>query len=75
PKEVIVRARQRLRELETSAQRPAEQQQSHLPLFDSEPPRPETSEMEQLLQEIEPDELSPREALEALYRLKEKLEE
>ncbi|MES9991498.1 MAG: DNA mismatch repair protein MutS [Candidatus Thiodiazotropha sp.] len=75
PKEVIVRARQRLRELEASAQRHAEQQQSQLPLFDAEPPCPEASEVEQLLQEIEPDELSPREALEALYRLKEKVEE
>ncbi|MBT3048392.1 MAG: DNA mismatch repair protein MutS [Candidatus Thiodiazotropha sp. (ex Clathrolucina costata)] len=75
PKEVITRARQRLRELEASAQRHAEQQQSQLPLFDSDPPCPETSAAEQLLQEIEPDGLSPREALEALYRLKERLEE
>ncbi|MEW8508257.1 MAG: DNA mismatch repair protein MutS [Candidatus Thiodiazotropha sp.] len=73
PKAVIVRARQRLRELETSAQRHAEQQQSQLPLFDSDPPCPEVSEAEKLLQEIEPDELSPREALEALYRLKDRL--
>jgi DNA mismatch repair protein MutS len=74
PKPVIHRARQRLLELEASAQRHAEQQHSQLPLFDVEPPRPEPSEVEQLLQTIDPDELSPKAALEALYRLKEKLE-
>jgi DNA mismatch repair protein MutS len=74
PKPVILRARQRLVELETSAQRHAEQQQSQLPLFDSEPECSKESAVEQLLNEIDPDDLSPREALEALYRLKEKLE-
>ncbi|MES9945578.1 MAG: DNA mismatch repair protein MutS [Candidatus Thiodiazotropha sp.] len=75
PKPVIIRARQRLLELEASAQRHAEQQQSQLPLFVTEPECPQASAVEQLLIEIEPDELTPREALEALYRLKEKLEE
>ncbi|MEW8031057.1 MAG: DNA mismatch repair protein MutS [Candidatus Thiodiazotropha endolucinida] len=75
PKPVILRARQRLLELEASAQRHAEQQQSQLPLFDLEPPGMETSAVEQQLREIDPDELTPREALEALYRLKQKLEE
>ncbi|MES9824751.1 MAG: DNA mismatch repair protein MutS [Candidatus Thiodiazotropha endolucinida] len=75
PKPVILRARQRLLELEASAQRHAEQQQSQLPLFDPEPPGMETSAVEQQLREIDPDELTPREALEALYRLKQKLEE
>ncbi|PVV12770.1 MAG: DNA mismatch repair protein MutS [gamma proteobacterium symbiont of Ctena orbiculata] len=75
PKPVIIRARQRLLELEASAQRHAEQQQSQLPLFDTEPECPQASAVEQLLIEIEPDELTPREALEALYRLKEQLEE
>jgi DNA mismatch repair protein MutS len=74
PKPVILRARQRLLELEAGAQRHAEQQQSQLPLFDTQPPRPEPSEVEQLLRSIDPDELSPKAALEALYRLKEKLE-
>jgi DNA mismatch repair protein MutS len=74
PKPVILRARQRLRELETSAQHHADQQHSQLPLFDAEPPRPEISELEQRLLAIELDELSPREALEVLYQLKEKLE-
>ncbi|MEW8315898.1 MAG: DNA mismatch repair protein MutS [Candidatus Thiodiazotropha endolucinida] len=75
PKPVILRARQRLLELEASAQRHAEQQQSQLPLFDPEPPGMEASAVEQQLREIDPDELTPREALEALYRLKQKLEE
>ncbi|WP_369158592.1 DNA mismatch repair protein MutS [Candidatus Thiodiazotropha sp. LNASS1] len=75
PKPVILRARQRLLELEASAQRHAEQQQSQLPLFDTETPCTEASAVEQQLREIDPDELTPREALEALYRLKQKLEE
>ncbi|MEW8538118.1 MAG: DNA mismatch repair protein MutS [Candidatus Thiodiazotropha endolucinida] len=75
PKPVILRARQRLLELEARAQRHAEQQQSQLPLFDPEPPDMEASAVEQQLREIDPDELTPREALEALYRLKQKLEE
>ncbi|MFI0459909.1 MAG: DNA mismatch repair protein MutS, partial [Candidatus Thiodiazotropha endolucinida] len=75
PKPVILRARRRLLALEASAQRHAEQQQSQLPLFDLEPPGMETSAVEQQLREIDPDELTPREALEALYRLKQKLEE
>ncbi|MEW8087534.1 MAG: DNA mismatch repair protein MutS, partial [Candidatus Thiodiazotropha endolucinida] len=75
PKPVILRARQRLLELEASAQRHAEQQQSQLPLFDPEPPGMKASAVEQQLREIDPDELTPREALEALYRLKQKLEE
>ncbi len=74
PKAVILRARQRLRELEASAQRHAEQLQSQLPLFDETPPAPEISDIEAMLNEIDPDELTPREALQALYRLKEKLE-
>jgi DNA mismatch repair protein MutS len=42
-----------------------------LPLFAvAEPPPPRPSAVEDALQAIQPDELSPREALEALYRLK-----
>ncbi|MEW8022403.1 MAG: DNA mismatch repair protein MutS [Candidatus Thiodiazotropha sp.] len=75
PKPVILRARRRLLALEASAQRHAEQQQSQLPLFDTQAPCTETSAVERQLHEIDPDELTPREALEALYRLKQKLEE
>lgn len=75
PKTVIKKARQRLRELEASAQRHAEQQQSQLPLFDISAEKPEASEVERLLEQIDPDELSPRQALEQLYHLKDKLGE
>lgn len=76
PKGVILRARERLAELELSAQRHAEQQQSQLPLFDlTPPPTPKPSTVERLLAEIEPDELTPRQAMEQLYRLKQALKE
>jgi DNA mismatch repair protein MutS len=64
-----------LLELEDSAQRHAELQQSQLPLFDAEPACSEVSAVEQLLHGIEPDELTPREALEAIYRLQGLLQE
>ncbi|MEJ2422944.1 MAG: DNA mismatch repair protein MutS [Candidatus Thiodiazotropha sp.] len=73
PKPVIQMARQRLLELENSAQRHADQQQSQLPLFDSAPREPEPSPLEQLLSEIDPDDLTPRQALETLYRLKQQM--
>jgi DNA mismatch repair protein MutS len=75
PKPVITRAKQRLRELELSAQQHADQQQTQIPLFDLTPCEPEVSALESMLKEIEPDELTPREALEALYRLKQRLED
>ncbi|MCU7796680.1 MAG: hypothetical protein KZQ75_06075, partial [Candidatus Thiodiazotropha sp. (ex Myrtea spinifera)] len=72
-KPVITRAKQRLRELELSAQQHADQQQTQMPLFDLKPCEPELSAVESLLQEIEPDELTPREALDQLYKLKQQL--
>ncbi|MEW8207004.1 MAG: DNA mismatch repair protein MutS, partial [Candidatus Thiodiazotropha taylori] len=74
PKTVIKKARQRLLELEASAQRHAEQQQSQLPLFNLSPEPAEPSAVETLLERIDPDDLTPRQALEQLYLLKEKLE-
>jgi len=45
-----------------------------LPLFSaSAPPPPKTSAVEDALKTIEPDALSPKEALDALYELKKKL--
>jgi DNA mismatch repair protein MutS len=73
PKTVIQKARQRLRELETSAQQHTNQQQSQLPLFDLTAKEPDPSEVEALLEQIDPDELTPRQALEQLYLLKQKL--
>jgi DNA mismatch repair protein MutS len=78
PKPVILRARERLLELEHNAQHHAELQQTQMPLFDLSPceqPEAERSPVEQLLEEIDPDGLTPREALEALYRLKQELGE
>ncbi|RDH89848.1 MAG: DNA mismatch repair protein MutS [endosymbiont of Seepiophila jonesi] len=71
PKGVIKRARQRLGELEQAAQQHADQQQNQLPLFTAEPQESPALEM---LREIDPDDLSPRKALEQLYLLKKKLE-
>ena len=75
PKQVIKRARSRLAELELSAQRHAEAQQMQIPLFDlTATPAPVESAVETMLAAIDPDELTPREALEQLYRLKQALD-
>jgi DNA mismatch repair protein MutS len=71
PRAVIERARRRLPELEASAQRHTERQADQLSLFSSEPESPALG----LLRDLDPDGLSPRAALEALYRLKELLEQ
>jgi DNA mismatch repair protein MutS len=76
PGRVIERARLRLRELEESAQRHTEQQANQLSLAltdRSSEPAPMGGALFELLEELEPDELTPREALEALYRLKKTL--
>jgi DNA mismatch repair protein MutS len=73
PKPVILRARERLRELEQIAQHHAAGQQAQMPLFDANPPAP--SAADKLLTEIDPNELTPREALDLLYRLKARLGE
>jgi DNA mismatch repair protein MutS len=75
PGMVIERARKRLRELEESAQRHTEQQANQLSLALVDSPTEAVAEpaLLELLEELEPDELTPREALEALYRLKKSL--
>ncbi|GAB6041334.1 DNA mismatch repair protein MutS [Endothiovibrio diazotrophicus] len=70
PKAVIVRARQRLLELENEAPRharrgPEEPQQ--FSLFAPAAPHPAVTELEA----IDPNDLTPRQALELLYKLKE----
>ncbi len=70
PAEVIARAEQVLSLLEDSKAKSAS---VDLPLFHLPPPapaKPKISEVEAELAEINPDALSPREALEALYRLR-----
>ena len=77
PKPIIDRARIRLRELEQSAQRHTDQQVNQLPLFAVEPETAECAESKALkeLEQINPDELTPRQALDEIYRLRALLEE
>ncbi len=73
PKEIIQRARTRLRELEQSAQQHAEQQINQLPLFGVDTNDVGNLKENRVLSELEiidPDELTPKQALEQLYRLK-----
>jgi DNA mismatch repair protein MutS len=44
-----------------------------LPLFGATAPKPKTSAVEEALRLVEPDALSPKQALEILYDLKRKL--
>ncbi len=75
PPGVITRARGRLRELEDAARRHAEQGAMQLSLFPPEPVRPNEHPTYIALRELDPDSLSPRAALETLYRLKGMLDE
>jgi DNA mismatch repair protein MutS len=80
PGMVIERARERLRELEESAQRHTEQQVNQLSLAlsasETEPAAATVDErLLELLAELDPNELTPREALEAIYRLQGLLQE
>ena len=70
PPAVVARARDVLDRLESEKSAPA--RLDDLPLFAmAEPPAPVgPSPVEIALADIHPDDLSPREALEALYRLK-----
>ncbi len=72
PREVIERAKVRLGELEESARRHTEQQVSQLSLSlaTAETAEPTDNPLLKAIAELRPDELTPREALEALYRLK-----
>jgi len=73
PTAVIERARARLRELEDDAQRHREREADQLSLFPLESPvpnpTPDPNPILDVLGELDPDGLSPRQALEALYRL------
>ena len=71
PAAVIERARERLRELEEAAHTPSKRangprEMAQMSLFAPEPPSPAL----QALRDLDPDGLSPRQALETLYRLK-----
>jgi len=70
PADVVARARSVLERLE--GEKAAQGRLDDLPLFAASEPAPvrEPSRVEAALAGIDPDDLSPREALEALYRLK-----
>jgi DNA mismatch repair protein MutS len=76
PREVIAKARDYLRALE--AQRDAHgaalQPQRELPLF-AQAPEPPPDPLRTALEALDPDALTPRAALEALYRLRQLLED
>ena len=77
PDNVIARAQEVLTHL-TSTKNVDDKLGADLPLFTAQepgntPPTPQKSELEEVLGSINPDELSPREALETLYGLKNKL--
>jgi len=65
PAAVIERARKRLRQLEDAAHGHETRHMAQLSLFPPEPPSPALD----ALRALDPDSLSPRQALEALYRL------
>jgi DNA mismatch repair protein MutS len=76
PRAVIDRARVLLERLEQQNRHPSSAPQAvpQLPLFEAPAAPAEPSELEQRLRGIDPDALSPREALEQLYALRSLLE-
>lgn len=73
PREAIQRARDYLQKLEqTQGQRGTVAGQAELPLF-GQSEAPNQADLTSLLEALNPDELTPKEALQALYELKEKL--
>lgn len=75
PRPVIDLARKRLRELEQAAQQHAQAGSGQLSLFQAAPPpaeleRPRSSALRDKLAGLDPDSMTPREALDALYELK-----
>ncbi|WP_456379755.1 DNA mismatch repair protein MutS [Thiolapillus sp.] len=70
PKAVIARARKRLQELENAALRHAESQMPQLSLQLAPEQRPEDDPLANAVEAINPDELTPKQALDLLYRLK-----
>lgn len=73
PKEVIKRARQKLRELENLSGNAAASQVDGTQMSLLNPAEEETSPAVEALENLDPDSLTPRQALEWLYRLKKLL--
>jgi len=72
PKDVIRRAKSYLKSLESMQTALNDGPQAQLPLTVEESPTQQHDTLREALEEIEPDSLSPRDALELLYRLKSK---
>ncbi|MCP3869685.1 MAG: DNA mismatch repair protein MutS [Gammaproteobacteria bacterium] len=73
PREIVDRARNKLSELEQTARHQAEQQATQLSLFapPAQPtPDPKPTPVIDALSALDPDDLTPRQALTELYRLK-----
>lgn len=70
PKTVIKNARQKLSQLERLSAEGSQPQARTVDIANQLSLIPEPSEVEQALANIDPDDLTPRQALEALYRLK-----
>lgn len=75
PRKVIELARKRLRELENAAQRHAQAESNQLSLFQQSPTAEpigaaEHDELRERLAAFDPDQLTPRQALDALYELR-----
>ncbi|MGL4829084.1 MAG: DNA mismatch repair protein MutS [Vibrio sp.] len=74
PKPVIKNARAKLQQLERLSSQPAETRKpNRVDIANQLSLIPEPSVVEQALAELDPDELTPRQALDALYRLKKML--
>ncbi|ELB7644042.1 DNA mismatch repair protein MutS [Vibrio vulnificus] len=73
PKTVIKNARQKLSQLELLSAEGSQPKARTVDIANQLSLIPEPSEVEQTLASIDPDELTPRQALEALYRLKKML--
>ena len=69
PRHVVHRARDYLRTLESQQAGAAHGPQAQLPLGPAQEPR--VDELRDALDELDPDAMSPREALEAIYKLKD----
>jgi len=74
PRTVIQQARKRLQELENAALHHAQSQMPQLSLQLGPEPAPVNTALLDALEETDPDELTPRQALETLYRLKSLLD-
>ncbi|MCG9665625.1 DNA mismatch repair protein MutS [Vibrio mediterranei] len=70
PKAVIKNARQKLTQLEQLGQKPTTNDSPQVDIANQLSLIPEPSEVEEALAQIDPDDLTPRQALEELYRLK-----